>query len=102
MVSPDRDTRNAAPWRNASALHTLVEQVCDREGITRELLDEVDNPYDVNEVEEKVNEVVDRTVLTSYADPSKYVSGGKRPRSTAKRSRSGRRSFSKIVTGLCS
>lgn len=68
----DRDTRNAAPWGNASALHTLVDQVCDREGITRDLLDEVDNEYDFNEVKNKVNEVVGRTVLQPYADPSKY------------------------------
>ncbi|AGN02442.1 hypothetical protein L593_12515 [Salinarchaeum sp. Harcht-Bsk1] len=68
----DRDTRNAAPWGNASALHTLVDQVCEREGITRDLLDEVDNEYDFNEVKNKVNGVVGRTVLQPYADPSKY------------------------------
>lgn len=67
-----RDTRNAAPWGNASALHTLVAQVCDREGITRDLLNEVDNRYDFNEVKDKVNRVVGRTVLQPYADPSKY------------------------------
>lgn len=69
---PDRDTRNAAPWGNAGALHTLVDQVCEREGITRDLLEEVDNEYDFNEVKNKVNEVVGRTVLQPYADPSKY------------------------------
>lgn len=68
----ERDTRNAAPWGNASALHTLVAQVCDREGITRDLLNEVENPYDFNEVMNKVNEAVGRTVLQPYADPSKY------------------------------
>jgi len=68
----ERDTRNAAPWGNTSALHTLVDQVCDREGITRDLLDEVENPYDFNEVKNKVNETVGRTVLQPYADPSKY------------------------------
>ncbi|SEA23468.1 hypothetical protein SAMN04488065_2379 [Haloplanus vescus] len=68
----ERDTRNAAPWGNTSALHTLVAQVCDREGITRDLLDEVGNPYDFNEVKHKVNEAVGRTVLQPYADPSKY------------------------------
>ncbi|WP_394739449.1 hypothetical protein [Natronococcus roseus] len=67
-----RDTRSAAPWGDASALHTLVSQVCDREGITRNLLDEVSNPYDFNEVKNKVNAVVGRTVLHPYADPSKY------------------------------
>lgn len=67
-----RDTRNAAPWGDASALHTLVDQVCDREGITRDILDEVDNRYDFNEVKDKVNAVVGRTVLQPYADPSKY------------------------------
>jgi len=69
---PSRDTRNAAPWGNASALHTLVSQVCDREGITRDLLREVENKYDFNEVKNKVNTVVGRTVLQPYADPSKY------------------------------
>lgn len=68
----ERDTRNAAPWGNTSALHTLVAQVCDREGITRDLLEEVKNPYDFNEVKNKVNEAVGRTVLQPYADPSKY------------------------------
>jgi hypothetical protein len=68
----EHDTRNAAPWGNTSALHTLVAQVCDREGITRDLLDEVENPYDFNEVMNKVNEAVGRTVLQPYADPSKY------------------------------
>lgn len=68
----DRDTRSAAPFGDTSALHTLVAQVCDREGITRDLLEEVDNPYDFNEVKTKVNEVVGRTVLQPYSDPSKY------------------------------
>jgi hypothetical protein len=68
----DRDTRSAAPFGDTSALHTLVAQVCDREGITRDLLEEVDNPYDFNEVKAKVNEVVGRTVLQPYSDPSKY------------------------------
>jgi hypothetical protein len=68
----ERDTRNAAPYGNTSALHTLVAQVRDREGITRDLLDEVENPYDFNEVRDKVNEAVGRTVLQPYADPSKY------------------------------
>ncbi|WP_327050559.1 hypothetical protein [Halomicrococcus gelatinilyticus] len=68
----DRDTRNAAPWGDDSALHTLVDQVCDREGITRDLLDEVDNEYDFNEVKDKVNSEVGRFVLRPYADPSKY------------------------------
>ena len=69
---PSRDTRNAAPWGDASALHTLVSQVCDREGIIRDLLREVENKYDFNEVKNKVNTVVGRTVLQPYADPSKY------------------------------
>lgn len=68
----DRDTRSAAPFGDTSALHTLVAQVCDREGITRDLLEEVDNPYDFNEVKAKVNKVVGRTVLQPYSDPSKY------------------------------
>jgi hypothetical protein len=68
----DRDTRNAAPFGDTSALHTLVAQVCDREGITRDLLDEVENPFDFNVVKEKVNTVVGRPVLIPYADPSKY------------------------------
>ena len=38
----DRDTQNAAPYGDTSGLHTLVAQVCDREDITRDLLDEVD------------------------------------------------------------
>jgi hypothetical protein len=70
----ERDTRNAAPWGSTSALHTLVAQVCNREGITRNILDEVQNSYDFNEVKNKVNEVVGRTVLQPYADPSKYRS----------------------------
>lgn len=69
---PTRDTRNAAPWGNVSALHILVAQVCDREGIMRDLLDEVEDPYDFKEVKDKVNEVVGRTVLQPYADPSQY------------------------------
>lgn len=68
----DRDTRNAAPWGNPSALHTLVSQVCDREGISRDLLNEANNQYDFNEVKDKVNSVVGRRVLRPYADPSKY------------------------------
>ena len=68
----DRDTRNAAPFGDTSTLHTLVAQVCDREDITRDLLDEVENPYDFNEVKQKVNEVVGRPVLLPYSDPSKY------------------------------
>jgi len=68
----DRDTRNAAPFGDTSALHTLVAQVCDREDITRDLLDEVENPFNFNEVKDKVNEVVGRPVLLPYSDPSKY------------------------------
>ena len=68
----DRDMQNAAPFGDTSALHTLVAQVCDREGITRDLLDEVENPFDFNEVKDKVNEAVGRTVLQPYSDPSKY------------------------------
>ena len=68
----DRDTRNAAPFGDGSALHTLVDQVCDREGITRDILDEVNNRYDFNEVREAVNRAVGRTVLRIYSDPSKY------------------------------
>ena len=67
-----RDARNAAPFGDTSALHTLVAQVCDREGITRDLLKEVDSSYDFNEVKEKVNTVVGRSVLLPYSDPSKY------------------------------
>lgn len=68
----DRDTRNAAPFGDTSALHTLVAQVCNREGITRDLLDEVENPFDFNEVKHNVNEAVGRMVLRPYSDPSKY------------------------------
>ena len=68
----DRDTRNAAPYGDTSALHTIVAQVCNREGITRDLLDEVKNPFDFNEVKDKVNKAVGRTVLHPYSDPSKY------------------------------
>ncbi|WP_225741217.1 hypothetical protein [Halorussus halophilus] len=68
----DRDMRNSAPFGDTSALHTLVAQVCDREGIIRDLLDEVDNPYDFNEVKDKVNKAVGRAVLLPYSDPSKY------------------------------
>lgn len=68
----DRDIRNAAPWGDTSALYTLVSQVCDREGINRDLLQEVDNKYDFIEVKNKVNGVVGRVVLQPYADPSKY------------------------------
>jgi len=68
----DRDTRSAAPYGDTSALHTLVDQICDREGITRDLLDEVDNPYDFNEVKDAVNKAVKRVVLHPYSDPSKY------------------------------
>lgn len=68
----DRDTRNAAPYGDTSALHTLVAQICDREEITRDLLDEVDNPYDFNEVKDAVNRAVGRVVLHPYSDPSKY------------------------------
>jgi len=68
----DRDTRNAAPYGDTSALHTLVAQICDREGISRDLLDEVDNPYDFNEVKDTVNRAVGRVVLHPYSDPSKY------------------------------
>jgi len=68
----DRDTRNAAPYGDTSALHTLVTQICDREGISRDLLDEVENPYGFNEVKDEVNRVVGRVVLHPYSDPSKY------------------------------
>lgn len=70
--NPDRDTRNAAPYGNTSALHTLVTQICDREGISRDLLGEVNNPYDFNEVKDEVNRAVGRVVLHPYSDPSKY------------------------------
>lgn len=69
---PERDTQNAAPYGDTSGLHTLVAQVCDREDITRDFLDEVDNPFDFNEVREKVNRAVGRTVLQPYSDPSEY------------------------------
>lgn len=46
--------------------------MCDREGITRNLLDEVENPYDFNEVRDRVNKTVGRMILQPYADPSKY------------------------------
>ena len=68
----DRDTRSAAPYGDTSALHTLVDQICNREGITRDLLDEVDNPYDFSEVKDAVNKAVKRVVLHPYSDPSKY------------------------------
>ena len=68
----DRDIRSAAPFGNTSALHALVAQVCDRKGISRDLLDEVENPYDFNEVVKKVNTVVGRPVLQPYSDPSRY------------------------------
>lgn len=67
-----RDTVDVAPFGNTSKLHTLVNQVCDREGITRDLLSEVSNPYDFNEVKDKVNSVVGRTVLQPYSEPSRY------------------------------
>lgn len=68
----ERDKRSAAPWGDDDALRTVVNQVCDREGITRNLLEEVDNEFDFNEVKDKVNEVVGRTVLHPNADPSRY------------------------------
>jgi len=67
-----RDEVDVAPFGDTSKLHTMVAQVCDREGITRDLLAEVDNPYDFNEMKEKVNQVVGRTVLHPYSDPSEY------------------------------
>jgi len=68
----DRDTRNAAPFGDGSALHTLVHQVLDREGIQRDILVEVNDQYDFNEVREAVNRAVGRVVLRIYSDPSKY------------------------------
>lgn len=68
----DRDTRNAAPYGSTSALTTLVAQICDREGITRNLLKGLDKPYDFNEVQDRVNRAVRRVVLHPYSDPSEY------------------------------
>lgn len=49
-----------------------MAQVLDREGISRDILDEVDNPFDFNEVRVAVNRVVGRQVLWTYSDPSRY------------------------------
>ena len=68
----DRDTRNAAPYGNTSALHTLVDQVFDREGISADIEDLVEDPFDFNAVRNAVNRVVGRQVLRTYSDPSKY------------------------------
>jgi hypothetical protein len=70
----NRDTRSAAPYGNTSALHTIVDQVCDREGISRDVLDEVQNEYDFNEVRDAVNRAVGHRVLRTYSDPSEYRS----------------------------
>lgn len=69
---PDRDTRSAAPYGDTSALHTIVDQVLDREDISEDILDQVDNPSDFNEVRNAVNRAVERRVLRTYSDPSKY------------------------------
>jgi hypothetical protein len=68
----DSDTRNGTPFGDTSTLHTLVAQVFERGGITRDPLDEVEGILDFIEVKDKVNEAVGRTVLQPYSDPSKY------------------------------
>lgn len=59
------------PFGYTSRFHTVVDQVFDREGMSRAHL-EVENENDFNEMREAVNRAVGRTVLVIVSDASKY------------------------------
>ncbi|SFL50715.1 hypothetical protein SAMN04487950_4051 [Halogranum rubrum] len=67
----DRDNTNAAPYGNASKLHSVVDQVLDREGMGRGALGNV-NSNDFNGVRDAVNRTLGRTVLVTVSEASEY------------------------------
>jgi len=66
-----RDDYEVAPYGYLSRLHDVVDQVLDREGLSRSRLD-VDDEDDFNEMRNGVNRAVGRTVLVTSADASQY------------------------------
>lgn len=67
----ERDEYEVAPFGYLSRFHTLVDQVLDREGMSRARL-EVDDENDFNEMREAVNRAVGRIVLVIVSDASQY------------------------------
>lgn len=67
----DRDDYEVAPFGYLSRFHTVVDQVLNREGISRSQL-EVDNEGDFNAMRDAVNRAVGRTVLVIVSDASQY------------------------------
>jgi hypothetical protein len=67
----DRDEYEVAPFGYLSRFHTVVDQVLDREGLSRRDLD-VDDDTDFNAVRDAVNRAVGRTVLVIVSDASQY------------------------------
>jgi len=67
----DRHEYEVAPFGYTSRLHTVVDQVLDREGMSRGEL-EVDDENDFNAMQAAVNRAVGRTVLVIVSDASQY------------------------------
>jgi hypothetical protein len=67
----DRDEHEVAPFGYLSRFHTVVDQVLDREGLSRGDLD-VEDDTDFNAVRDAVNRAVSRTVLVIVSDASQY------------------------------
>lgn len=67
----DRDEYDVAPFGYLSRFHTVVDQVLEREGMSRTRL-EVDNENDFNAMRDAVNRAVERTVLVIVSDASQY------------------------------
>lgn len=67
----DRDDYEVAPYGYLSRLHSVVDQVLDREDLSRARLD-VDDESDFNEMRDAVNRAVGRPVLVTVADASQY------------------------------
>ncbi|WP_192928036.1 hypothetical protein [Halococcus salsus] len=67
----DRDDYETAPYGYLSRLHSVVDQILDREDLRRADL-EVDDEDDFNEMRDAVNRTVGHTVLVTVADASQY------------------------------
>ena len=65
------DGYEAEPFGYLSRFHAVVDQVLDREGLSRHHLG-VDDDNDFNAVHEAVNRAVERTVLVIVSDASQY------------------------------
>lgn len=67
----DRDDYEIAPYGYLSQFHSVVDQILDREDLSRGRLD-VEDESDFNAMRDAVNRAVGRTVLVTVADASQY------------------------------